>query len=879
MITGFCFSSIVLLLPCNLPSNYPTTSEYLGSCCHLTNSCCTGWEKAEAEAASLKIQLDESLRHQIVGEERVAHLNGALKECMQQLRYNRDEQEQRIHDAVMKTSKGFEKSQMVLEEKLAETNKKLGKILSENVHLNKALALKENLIEELNAQLNQVEVDFNALMSRLESTEKDNSSLKYEVRVLGKELEIRNEEREFNCRTADASHKQNLESVKKIAKLESECQRLRLLVRKRLPGPAALAKMKNEVEMLGRDPIEMRRKTNPSSLLFDSVANNSFETLSKKISVLTEQLLALEEENKTLKLVLTKKTNELQFSRNMYARTASKLSQVESRLEYSPKFRKVVDPTSSPMSHEFSYASMSDIGSDDKVSNAESWASALVSELEHFRNERQKGSLSSKTARGSDINLMDDFLEMEKLAVVSVDKPVGGSHASSNDTNAIVGPLETEYTSELIGSEIVPISDNESGISVSNQDIRFVELSNGKIPVWLQDIGNLIMEQNRLTGKKIEEMLEDIRAVLVHRKLPKPQAPKPLPVSSNNSPSNKSTLMDLSGGETEIDISLVENDKQLQAGSSSCIHKMIQLIEGIGLPFPDFCQAENAMCKENLFPYESLEAPAGYMVRVFQWKTSELTAVLQKYVHACYELLNGKADLNKFAQELTSALDWIINHCFSIQDVSCMRDAIRKQFDWDDSRSESEAEAGMMGHFPKTEKTHVPRESFLCFPSATASNGQSIYPEEMKSTVAEENKRLNNEMMNIEYAKKEMEEKPHSATDRSEYLINQLHESEKIIASLQTELHTLKQSKGIIEDEVENQKIISEDLDTQLSVARVELNETCQKFSSLEVELENKNNLFEELEATCVELQLQLERYYGTHSKESTKFSFLWNIS
>lgn len=309
MITGFCFSSIVLLLPCNLPSNYPTTSEYLGSCCHLTNSCCTGWEKAEAEAASLKIQLDESLRHQIVGEERVAHLNGALKECMQQLRYNRDEQEQRIHDAVMKTSKGFEKSQMVLEEKLAETNKKLGKILSENVHLNKALALKENLIEELNAQLNQVEVDFNALMSRLESTEKDNSSLKYEVRVLGKELEIRNEEREFNCRTADASHKQNLESVKKIAKLESECQRLRLLVRKRLPGPAALAKMKNEVEMLGRDPVEMRRKTNPSSLLFDSVANNSFETLSKKISVLTEQLLALEEENKTLKLVLTKKTN------------------------------------------------------------------------------------------------------------------------------------------------------------------------------------------------------------------------------------------------------------------------------------------------------------------------------------------------------------------------------------------------------------------------------------------------------------------------------------------------------------------------------------------------------------------------------------------
>ncbi|RVX21085.1 Filament-like plant protein 7 [Vitis vinifera] len=150
---------------------------------------------------------------------------------------------------------------MVLEEKLAETSKRLAKLGAENTHLSKALLAKEKLIGDLSDRRKQTEADFNALMTRLDSTEKDHASLKYEVRVLEKELEIRNEEREFNRRTADASHKQHLESVKKIAKLESECQRLRLLVRKRLPGPAALAKMKNEVEMLGRDPSEMRRRS------------------------------------------------------------------------------------------------------------------------------------------------------------------------------------------------------------------------------------------------------------------------------------------------------------------------------------------------------------------------------------------------------------------------------------------------------------------------------------------------------------------------------------------------------------------------------------------------------------------------------------------
>jgi chromosome segregation ATPase len=837
-----------------------------------------GREKAEAEAVSLKRELHEALQQRVAGEDRVGHLDAALKECMQQLRFVREDQEKRINDAVMKTSKEFEKSQMVLEEKLTETSKRLAKLGVENSQISNALLVKEKLIEDVNKQLTQMESDFSALMTRLQSTEKDNASLKYEVRVLEKELEIRNEEREFNRRTADASHKQHLESVKKIAKLESECQRLRLLVRKRLPGPAALAKMKNEVEILGRDSVEMRRrKLNATAFMVDSAVDDSPEDLTKRIGNLTEELCSMEEENKNLREALHKKANELQFSREMYTRTASRLSQVELQFDEVSKGQRIVEPTRrSFTSHDLSLASMSEIGSDDKVSCAESWASALISELEHFRNGKQKGSPSSKTVGTSDINLMDDFVEMERLALGSVNKPFGSPHVSSNETNAISHPLETELNgnpSELTGREIVPMPDSESGFSASNQEIRSNNALMGKVPGWLRDILKVILEQNSVRQRNPDEILEDIRAALACINSPKPtevvdakegsndpDASDPVLASGRISwkQSNKSLVMDSSDHVIDVDISLAEKSSpQLHLELGKSIGKIIELIEGISLPSLDDDNPETLSRKDgNIFTYKNSETPTGYMVRVFQWKTSELSAVLHQFVHTCYDLLNGKTNIDKFALELTTALDWIMNHCFSLQDVSNMRDAIMKHFDWDESRSESEAEVGMISHF--SEAGRVPREQLAYLPMTAASNGNHLQIEELQST----DRNLRDELKNLKSAKKDLERRLQSATDKSESLMNQLLESEKAIASLQTELETLKESKGMIEDQTESRKLMNEeDLDRQLTVARLELHEAQQKFSSLEAELDDKNNCYEELEATCLELQLQLERY------------------
>ncbi|XP_061363625.1 filament-like plant protein 7 [Gastrolobium bilobum] len=837
-----------------------------------------GWEKAEAEVLSMKQDLDEALQQRLVYEERVSYLDGALKECMQQLRFVREEQGHRIHDAVMKASKEFEKEYMVLEEQLSETSKRLTKAEIENSHLNKSIFTRENLIEDLKRQLTQAEADHSALMIRLDSTEKDNASLKYEIRVLEKEFEIRNEEREFNRRTADASHKQHLESVKKIAKLESECQRLRVLVRKRLPGPAALVKMKNEVEMLGRDSLEMRRnKLNSTSLMVESSADSSPETTIRRINALTEQLCAMEEENKTLKESLNRKMNELQFSRVMLSRTASKLLQLESQVEESSKGQVIVEqPRSNLTSREFSLASMSDVGSDDKVSCAESWASALISELDHFRSGKQKESLSCKSVGASDINLMDDFVEMEKLAVVSVEKAPDISCVSFkavNENNGFSETRKNETTPEAVGKEIIPVSDHISNISPSNQKTSSIDLSKGNIPNWLQDVVKMVSEQSCVTHKNPDDILEDIRVALRYLNNPDPcdfdsskgsgHADASDPPHLNNciawKPLNNSLVVYPSTDANNADISSMKRTKQQsQVDSSKSIGKIIELIERISLPAVEYDNSDPLCVRDgNIISYKNPGMSTDYMVRVFQWKTSELSNVLQQFLHVCYDLLNGKVDHEKFAKELTTALEWIMNHCFSLQDVSSMRDAIKKQFDWDETRSESEAEIGMISHFAEADKLRLPRVQVPCLPQASTLDGHDLQTGEMYYNEKEELKNIKDKLISTESQKEVLEGRLQSATDRIESLMNQLGESEKTIDSLRLELQSLKESNGILEDQIRNHKLKNSDLDTQRTEA--ELKEAHPKVLALEEELENKNHCCEELETRCLELQLQLE--------------------
>ncbi|RWR85466.1 filament-like plant protein isoform X1 [Cinnamomum micranthum f. kanehirae] len=281
----------------------------------------SGWEKAENEVVALKQQLEAASQKNLALEDRVGHLDGALKECVRQLRQAREEQEQKIHEAIVKKTQEWESAKFELESQLAELH----------THPDTAKA-------EAAASADH------DLRPKLDAAEKENSALKLELLARAEELEIRTLERELSTQAAETASKQHLESIKKVAKLEAECRKLRATARK------------------SSSPANSDHKHVAASSLY-------VESLTDSQSDSGERFLAVDADTR-------------------------KMGRLES--------------------------------SECEVSCSDSWASALISELNQFKN--KKAINKSLTSASIDIDLMDDFLEMEKLAAMP--EINNGSHGS-----------------------------------------------------------------------------------------------------------------------------------------------------------------------------------------------------------------------------------------------------------------------------------------------------------------------------------------------------------------------------------------------------------------------------------------------------------------
>lgn len=616
---------------------------------------------------------------------------------MSQLSLVRQEQDRRMHEAVMKTSQEFEKSHKKLEEKLSETSKRLASLTSENAYLTKALFVKEKLLEDLNSAKIETEAEFETLMARLDSVEKENAFLRYEFRSLEKEVEIKNEELECSRRSLEGSNKSYLENVKKIKKLEGECQRLRSLTRK----------------VQGRTPVGARRN--------GSICNDEYcsEKMSKKVGFLIDQVQDLQRENEIFKEFLAKKDEEilnLQRLKNLEA---------NGRVEQ-------------------------DQSAPDEVSSDEtnSRALALVSGHDHdelFKESKMKTE-SQMIGASSEMRLMDDFVEMEKLAIVAVDSP-----------------------------EIKKSTDD-----------------------WLQTVTSLILEQHEASSRSIDELLEDVRTSSSCRI----RHPHSLPVSGyitwKSPPSSPSP-----------------NPTSVQESSSEMnqsIMKLIELISTFGLSSSEERGTED-----------------GYEVRVFRWRRRDLTTVLQEFIDTCNELLDGKASFEKFTRDSTHSLEMIINTCVSFQENYNVREEFRKHLGGEGPGTALELES-VQNLMLEMEKMH------------------SVSQVEIKGLKDELSFTRSSSLVSD------------SSQLQNEALLHKLAQSRQGIASLESEMEKLKEAKRLSEDELENVKAMNEELDTQFNVTKAELNRLTQKLSSAEIELDGKSQCCDELEGTCLELQLQLQR-------------------
>ncbi|KAL8554543.1 hypothetical protein ACS0TY_002655 [Phlomoides rotata] len=633
--------------------------------------------KAEEETQRLKVELEQQ---KMASNERLAHLNSVFKDCMNQLNSVRHDQDQMVRNAVMKTSTEFEKSHKKLEEKLSETNNRLASATAENSYLSKALLVKEKLMEDLNTIKNQTEAEFRALMARLDSVEKENAFLRYEFMSLEKELHLRNEELDYNRRSLEASNRQHLESGKKIKKLEAECQRLRALTHKRLPGPGLLANLQSHIEVEGRHQGNLRRNV---------VNGGSVDHTNKQLSFLIDQLQDLQKENRIFKECLAKKEEEICSLTNK----------------------------------ERAIALVS--GSDDKSTDQKTEPEC--------------------TMMASEMRLMDDFVEMEKLAIVAVDSSLGASDDSSCGIQM-----------DSMGKELVPVGQGDYK----------------KPDDWLEVVRNAVLEQQNVSKKSLDELLTDVRVSLhgtVH--------------------SEPSKLLPISGYLTWKSPTSSPRSSLNQESSTELMQSISKMIELVG--------------RFDSSPSDDLPVnnSSSYKIHVFGWKKSELATVLQGFMYSCNNLMDGKIDFEKFSGDLASVVGWIIEKSILYHGDSGVGDEFRKHLGGDGPGTALELES-VQNLMLAMEKMH------------------SVFQVEIQG--------LKKELMSF-------------------------------IKSSDEEMEFLKESKGKTEDENESLKLINEDLDTQLCVARAKLSELVQKLSSVEVELDNKSHHCEELEGTCLELQLQVE--------------------
>lgn len=225
----------------------------------VTEEAISGWETAEAELTALKQQLEASSLKNSVLEDRINHLEEALKECVRQLKQSREEQEQKLQDALLFKTNEWESKKSELKKQLKE------------------------LYAQLETAKTEALINTDMSSSRLNSLEKENKSLKTELLAQFEQLRISTLERELSTRTAELASKQHLETIKKVAKLQSECRRLQAVA-------CRTTSVRYQSPVSGTVSVEHISDTQSENLKLLTCVYNDQESLDSWSSALTAQL-------------------------------------------------------------------------------------------------------------------------------------------------------------------------------------------------------------------------------------------------------------------------------------------------------------------------------------------------------------------------------------------------------------------------------------------------------------------------------------------------------------------------------------------------------------------------------------------------------------
>ncbi|KAF9611441.1 hypothetical protein IFM89_032411 [Coptis chinensis] len=660
--------------------------------------------------------------------------------------------------------------------------------------------------------------------------------------ILSKELDIRNEEKNMSMRSAEVANKQHLEGVKKIAKLEAECQRLRGLVRKKLPGPAALAQMKLEVESLGRDYGETRMRRSPVQSPSQHLAPppefslENVQKFHKENEFLMGRCLAMEEEMKMLKEALAKRNSELQASRNMCAKTMSKLRSLEAQLQSVDQQRSSsrlnvempVENESNPPSS----MSLSEDGMDEEGSCTESWATTLVSELSQFKKGRNNGK-PVKAENMNQLELMDDFLEMERLAcstepngpaIVSdspSDKKTENEDHCSMAVLAKTGDVVPERQPETVSSSMI-FSREEQPSAMTESDADKVSLTT------LRSRISMIFRS--------EEKDADMRRILNDIKCVMQDMQDALPQNSANCILEDTHSSSVSGNQ----VSIQHNEERRNGGSPINLIIDQELTRAI-YQIHDFVVS---MGKEAMTVHD-IASGVHDIIRKSEEFSDSVNNVL------CSKISLGDFILN-LSNVLAKASDLSINLFGSksseVENISsdCVDKVtlLEKKVVQDDSfREKFPNGCAHISH--STSDPEVLREGSL-------SPGSDLKFVSCKCSLEE--------LEHLKTEKDNMEMELSRCTQNLEQSECQLQETQQLLTELKLQLVSSQKSNCLAETQLKCMAESYNTLETRAQELGAEVSSLRAKVEALDVELQKEKQNHQDAWATCKELEEQLQR-------------------
>ncbi|CAN6330666.1 unnamed protein product [Urochloa humidicola] len=332
----------------------------------VTEEAVAGWEQAEAEVTALKGLLEASCQKNASLQDRVSHLDEALKECVRQLRLAREEQEDKIREIISKKSQVPQSENSELQNHITELKKRLEVT---RLEASSSMLLQHDLQEKLQV----VEKENFDLKAKLQATEKEHMDLKAKLLVQSKDLKILMLERDLSNQAAETASKQHLESVKKIAKVEAECRRLQHLTQK-------------------------------TSLINDSRPtqnNGCMESLTDSQSDHGEHMVAV----------------------------------------------------------------------DNELRNSDSWASALIAELDQFKN--GKDGSRNLVNKPVEIDIMDDFLEMERLAALpESDRTSSNFEMETDSDKAVARSISLKVETEELRNQVMDLQEKFDVIESEKRELE-----------------------------------------------------------------------------------------------------------------------------------------------------------------------------------------------------------------------------------------------------------------------------------------------------------------------------------------------------------------------------------------------------------------------